>query len=160
MHVYAVCSVRLNCSCLGVFFTFHLRIILYLSHFKFVQKCKSDVVFVCNYTSTLFCSLLLMFDIFFSVQDDGKDGVPVMDTVSSSGFAPNYNPAMRLSSSYPTAETFAYAQYAHDTYLMAAKSRPTPYSRPVEYTSGYRPSNIKMPYGQSSGGFGYAFDAR
>lgn len=101
-----------------------------------------------------------MFFVAVTAPDDGKDGSQVLDSVSSTSFSSNYNPAMRLSTSYPTAETFAYAQYAHDTYLMAAKSRPTPYSRPVEYTSGYRPSNIKMPYGQTSGGFGYAFDAR
>ncbi|KAL4223659.1 T-box transcription factor [Mactra antiquata] len=77
------------------------------------------------------------------------------DVMATTSFAPNFNSSMRLTSSYPSAETFAYAQYAHDTYLMATKSRPSPYSRPsMDYA--YRPPNIKMPYGQSAtSGFGY-----
>lgn len=79
--------------------------------------------------------------------------------MAAASFAPNFNPSMRLSTSYPTAETFAYAQYAHDTYLMATKSRPSPYSRSMDYA--YRPPNIKMSYGQSApSSFGYNYDAR
>lgn len=76
-----------------------------------------------------------------------------------SSFTSNFNPGMRLSTSYPTPETFAYAQYAHDTYLMATKARPSPYSRAMDYA--YRPPNIKMPYAQTAAsGYGYNYDAR
>ncbi|XP_052801742.1 T-box transcription factor TBX1-like isoform X2 [Mya arenaria] len=93
-------------------------------------------------------------------QDENREAQQ-LDVMSTSGFTtPNYNAAsMRLQTSYPGPDTFAYAQYAHDTYLMAAKTRPSPYSRPGDYTSGYRSSNIKLPYGQT-GGYGYPFDAR
>ena len=94
----------------------------------------------------------------FLASEEVKE-VQQTDVMAASSFAPNFNPNMRLSSSYPTAETFAYAQYAHDTYLMATKSRPSPYSRSMDYT--YRPPNIKMSYPQSApASFGYNYDAR
>lgn len=91
------------------------------------------------------------------VSDEMKDSQQI-DIMTSSNFAPNFNPGMRLANSYPTAETYAYAQYAHDTYLMAAKARPSPYSRP-DYTSNYRTA-IKGHYGTAASSFGYNFDAR
>ena len=68
------------------------------------------------------------------------------------GFPSNYPPALRLPTSYPaTAESFAYAQYTHDSYLMAAKARQTPYSRNIDYGAAYRhTSHLKPPYQQGS----------
>lgn len=98
--------------------------------------------------------MFVFVDYILASSDDVKD-VQQNDVMPTTSFTPNFNSSMRLTTSYPTAETFAYAQYAHDTYLMATKSRPSPYSRPsMDYA--YRPSNIKMPYGQSAtSGFGY-----
>ena len=81
--------------------------------------------------------------------------------MSPPSFQPGFNSSIRLPTTYQAAESFAYAQYAHDTYLMASKARQAPYSRNMDYSATYRHSHLKgHQYQNPSPSFSYNFDAR
>ncbi|KAL3856656.1 hypothetical protein ACJMK2_011384 [Sinanodonta woodiana] len=88
--------------------------------------------------------------------DDSKDQTNISPPCFSNNFQPS---GLRFPTSY--ADSYTYAQY-HDSYLMAAaKSRPSPYSRNVDYSSYHHP-HIKGHYQhyQAPTAFGYNLETR
>ena len=91
----------------------------------------------------------------------GPDETKESPDISPPPFQPGFNSSFRLPTGYQSAESFAYAQYAHDTYLMASNNaRPSPYTRNMDYGASYRHRPLKAQYQNPSPGFGYNFDAR
>ncbi|KAK3591469.1 hypothetical protein CHS0354_031575 [Potamilus streckersoni] len=88
--------------------------------------------------------------------EESKDQTNISPPCFSNNFQPS---GLRFPTSYT--DSFTYAQY-HDSYLMAAaKSRPSPYSRNMDYSSYHHP-HIKGHYQhyQAPTAFGYNLETR
>jgi hypothetical protein len=95
--------------------------------------------------------LILVFFVASSESDDSQLSPATMNNS-------NLSMTLRFPSRTTYPDPYNYMSYPHDTYMMAAKSRPSPYPRNMDYTSYHHARmSMKEIYQGTPGSCGYNY---